>query len=623
MRLRIFLLGAMVLGMAFGSPYGESAEEEIVIKGRYEEAEVEHPTSAVSVLEASEYEGRFATASEIITDAPGVKVTDTGGVGKLQTVSIRGSSAQQVLVLLDGVRMNTAQGGGFDFSTLPVGMIERIEVLRGGASALYGADAIGGVVNIVTKRPAEELSGEWRLSAGSFGTISSDLGFRQRLGRFDYVVSLSHQRTAGDFTFTTVNELERKRINNDSEVSEGLLKLGARLTEELEAALTFEAMSIDRGVPGLGEFQSPTARERDERNIEGLKLTGRGLLWTELEVELDMFRRYNRTRFREPSPPIGYPLDTDNRNTAYGTLLKAESILGERHLASLGLEGRWDSLEDPDYGSPRRESQAVSVGEEVTLLEDRLVGTLAGRVDWIKDDEGRSEREATGRVGLSCELTEWAKVKGNAGESFRPPSFDELYYPEEGYIGGNPELEPEKARNFDLGAELHWSKAMASVTWFRNEIEDSIIFAPVSAFRIEPLNTGEATSEGFEVELQFRPADWFSISGSYTETDARLEETGIRLPGRPEDQATVRAKVEMGETELFCKGLYLGRTNLNMFGSKWLDERMSWDFGVSKRFSEKVMLTAEVKNAFDEDMRDFLDMPLPGRSFFLTFETKL
>ena len=161
------------------------------------------PASYTTVILPEQFASRFRTTEELLSRTPGVSIRRFGGLGQFSTLSIRGSSSEQVLVLVDGVRLNTGEGGSVDFSTIPLDMIERIEVIRGGGTTLYGSDAIGGVVNIVTRKAADKAEARATLTYGSYDTIKGSVTGSGSLGNFSGLLSLTHMQSDGDFAYET------------------------------------------------------------------------------------------------------------------------------------------------------------------------------------------------------------------------------------------------------------------------------------------------------------------------------------------------------------------------------------------------------------------------------------
>ena len=222
------------------------------------------------------------------------------------------------------------------------------------------------------------------------------------------------------------------------------------------------------------------------------------------------------------------------------------------------------------------------------------------------------------KLGLIFNPINYVSLKGNIGRSFRAPSFGELFFPEEGFIGGNPNLKPETSFDFDFGLIFSHPRIGFEINYFRNKIDDLILFVFVSAQRIEPLNVGNAKEQGIETSLVVRPFDFIELFAGYTFLDGELDETGAQLPGRPRNKFDLRAVLKQRYVKLFWETHYVDKIPLTPFpNSQTTDARTTFDVGATGEWW-KLFLTVEVKNLFNNlDVRDALDFPLPGRTVFL------
>ena len=174
--------------------------EPVIVEGSFIKPPLDYPSAFSTVIDLDEFLGEYNTASELLSLSPGVVVRDFGGLGQLKTLSIRGSSNDQVVVLLDGVRLSSPIGGGVDLSTIPIDYIQSIEVIRGGGSALAGSDAIGGVVNLITRKTDEKFFAA-SATYGTFETFKANITGSGNLGELGYFFSYTHLQSEGDFEF--------------------------------------------------------------------------------------------------------------------------------------------------------------------------------------------------------------------------------------------------------------------------------------------------------------------------------------------------------------------------------------------------------------------------------------
>ena len=635
----------------------------------------EAPSSFATVIEVEAHEGERETVAGLLDESVGVQVRHFGGPGQASEITIRGSTGQQVVILLDGVRLNTAQSGTVDLSTIPLATVDRIEVLRGGGGTLAGSGAIGGVVNIVTKRTTGEPQTVGSLSGGSFGTWQGALTHSGRVGPADYGASYSGFTTDGDWKFQSVEtrteaqlpieSRELTRINNDSESHSILLQGAGDLAPGLRLRAMDQLFYVSRGQPGP-DFdsgspnggQSATAHERRARNVASLTVEADGWepLPDDLRLESTLSYLYEQSRFREPAPNIGEPIETrqKNRSAAWRSQASFEADgYGLEHVASLAVDVRYDSLSSREEGFHRRYTTAVRVSDELGLLRSRL--QIVPSVRWERTDD--FGHEWIPHLGLIATPLPWLRFKANGERSYRAPDFDELFFPDKGFIRGNPNLRPEKAWKADVGFELGFEKlwlvedVRLQAAYFYQDIENSIVFQRISPNTIAPTNTNDATVEGFELAGRFGLLGWIEFSANWTHQDAELERPqlanqlddplfdpilqfpGTALPGQADDEYQLRLRVgpQSGLFKLVAERRYTSKIHLSFSESPTLSSRTVYDLsGVvdlaqlwrldSRWFPKKLLASIAVSNVTDEAVRDSVGFPQPGRSLSFGLE---
>ncbi|MFQ5787814.1 MAG: TonB-dependent receptor plug domain-containing protein, partial [Thermodesulfobacteriota bacterium] len=525
---------AFVILLLISSPKSFAQEEKVLEPVIVEETPIKpplnYPSAFSTVIDLEDFSGEYNTTSEILSFSPGVVVRDFGGFGQLKTLSIRGSSNDQVVILLDGVRLNSPLGGGVDLSTIPIDYVDKFEIIRGGASALAGSDAIRGVVNIVTKKTDEPFTS---LSAtyGSFETIIFNVSRAQKIGNLGYFFSYTHAQSNGDFEFKSVNDLTLKRINNEFHSESFLGKIDYDLNGWNIGFLN-EFFYDDRGVPGLGEFQQPDANQKDIRNLTSINIYKEGFIIPNIKFETIIFNRFDQLKFKNPNPTIGIPIDTLSKLYTFGINPRLTWYAPFNQIITVATEFRGDVLRDEDFDNPDRFTYSLFLSDEISLLEDLILINPLVRYDLYKTSAETTTTEDgfSPKLGIIFSPLRFISFKGNVGRSFRAPSFGELFFPEEGFIGGNPNLKPETSFDFDFGFVFSHPRVGFEITYFRNKIDDLILFVFVSAQRIEPQNVGTVTEQGIETSLIVRPFDFIELFAGYTFLDGELEDTGAQLP---------------------------------------------------------------------------------------------
>jgi vitamin B12 transporter len=617
------------------------------------------PSAFTTVIRVDDYRDEVTSVADLLSRTPGVQVRRFGGEGQPAEISIRGSTPAQVVVQLDGVPLNSAQSGGVNLATLPLSLLERIEVSRGGGSVQAGSAAIGGVVNLISRRPGGERRSDASFTGGSFGTYRGSAATAGTVREVEYVFAYDGFGTDGDWEFRRPvvdiggvviepDPLTATRINDAAETQAGLLAAGRDLGERAHLTLRDQVFFESRGQPGLDSGsvgaagQRPNAHERTTRNVLGATLEGEDLSPANVDATLDLWHRFQRTRFRDPDvvPSLGTTIESDDRNQELGTRLGFERefpLLDTQHRASLSLEAAHDALDSDSFENQRRDAGGILLQDDVAVFDDRL--RLVPALRW-ESTEGFGS-EWLPRIGAIATPLPWLRIQGNLERSFRVPNFDELYFPDRGYIRGNPALEPEQAINADVGAKLALPRigpvqdAFLEAAWFHNDIDDSIVFLLVSPSLVEPRNTGAATIDGFEISGGFGVFDWVSLSANYTHLDARIDTNSAPLPGRADDETNVRIEVgppsravrvigevqitseipvsDSGNTILPARTVYDAAISVDLVRLGW------WPAQVPAR---SLLLTLEGTNLADVAVRDAQFFPQPGRSVAVRVETQ-
>lgn len=638
-----FCLFAFLPRLAGAEDYLQTRE--VVVEGDATESR-EKSSAFTTVIHPDRYEDQLMSLPEILSEQVGVFVKSAGGLGQLSTVSIRGSTAEQVSVFLDGIKLNTASGGAVDFSTIPLGGVERIEVIRGGASSRFGSDAIGGVINIVTKQAVAKPEYELKFSGGSFLTLETREGFAKRFGDAGFTFNHTHLSSLGDFPFlsTGVTLPDGSVIGggqtfireHNSFFSEGVLtRVDKPLGENKQFSFVNDFFYTDRDEPGpeiettqLAPANPLQARNKLLRNAAGIRFQ-----WTDMGVPNLTFSflpnyDYQRSHFTDSTPALGGPIDVVSVNQAVGA--KAQWVYGlirphQEHLFTFNYEFRYNRFNDSSSipgaelsGLHTRQTNGFFFQDEISLLKGALYFNPSIR--W--EDASNFGPELAWHMGTVGQPASWVRLKGNVESSFRYPTFDELFFPDQGFIRGNPDLIPETALNFDVGARFLHRWFWVELAYFRNDIDNSIVFVPISAFTIEPLNTGPATAQGMEASLQLEPWEFLEIDGNYTFVSAHFNGTGRQLPGRPRHLANAGVRLKFDPFILFARMQFTSNLPIDFANTRFIPARTIVDVGGTYQWHNHFYVTLEGKNVGNVQTQDSLGFPLPRAQIYASLGYK-
>jgi iron complex outermembrane receptor protein len=581
------------------------------------------PTASATIVSAETFEGEAKDVAALVATAPGVAIQEYGGLGQLATVSIRGSTADGVLVLLDGIPLNTAFGGGVDLSSIPRSWVGRIEVVRGVEGAAYHAGALGGVVNVVTD---SAHAGAWSAegTGGSFETWLASVEGAARAGAWTLFVNAGGDLTSGEYPFTFdrgdgSGAVEVERTNNGAARAGVLAKVGGPAAGGRMDAL-LEVSAGTREIPA----QAPQLdRAVDDWQRDGRALLGARWIRPGIGPGLDLTGRAHLRADRLDVEVAPVPL-THQRGLA-GALEGEVAIAHRAGALHLGVSAGGEAVEADGLGETRsRGAFGGVVADDLTLAGGRLLLSPALRLDAIGSYFG-----ASWKVGGIWRAGGPFAVRASAGRSFRAPSFAELYL-RQGTVDPNPELVPEQGLGADASFGYDGPLGLASVgahaTWY----EDIVVYEPAGPEgRLRPRNVGEALLAGLEAEVATAPVRalaGLSVSTAYTflateNLRAPEQELGKELPHRPRHRLYARAAISPGPVDLHVEAHYVGAQWEDARNVNAIDAVLGWNAGASLRLGRDpvVRVSLEVRNlADDRTLQDPFGNPLPGRMALVT-----
>ncbi|HEX5038422.1 MAG TPA: TonB-dependent receptor, partial [bacterium] len=480
-----------------------------------------------SVITADDLKDRKTDLPEVLEEQAGVAIKRRGGLDDFATVSIRGSTSEQVAVYVDGILLNQGQGGAVNVATIPVDQIERIEIYKGAAPARFQSSSIGGVVNIVTKKAGAGRTTTLGASYGSFNTISGTALQAQRFSTTAYQAGYTFTHSDGDFTFendhgtpfNTADDTVDKRANNDFNRHNLFTKfewapVGAHGHAPLHISFNNQFFREDRGIPGLGTLTSNTANLSTTRDAVSLEFKKREI-WKSLALSLIPFFQYQKQQFSDPFGEIGLGIqDNDDDTFQYGSTLLGEWLWGTHQRFTAALDYRGEQFLPEDFSNTPssgphslRNTVSFALEDEIYLANECLVLNPSIRTEHIFDEQGGAP--STAHHPLSAKLgvkylpwgaAGWLTIKSNVSRSFRIPSFSELFG-DQGTFVGNPNLKPETSFNWDIGAILVKKPVRWEISYYFNSVDDLIQLLQTSQFTIQAQNLSKARIQGVETAV--------------------------------------------------------------------------------------------------------------------------
>jgi iron complex outermembrane receptor protein len=587
---------------------------------------VRAPGAAGTVIEISRYGGELRSVAELLSTAPGVSVHALGGPGQAATLSLRGATADESLVLLDGIPLQGPGGGAVDLSTLPATLLGRMVVSRGVLGAQLGAGALGGAVELVPRAAASRPTGGAEISGGSFGTAQLAADGEAPVGDHGSVLAaVQLDRTGGGFDYARQLTPEIAgspyygftRQNADAKRASGLLRVSGQPSLATELDFIAQGSVGDRGLPGPSTATTPRSRALDAGGVAGVRLRGSA---GEVSWAVRTWGRIDRLELRGAQLfsdcADGAPDCPRRRETSSSARAEAEAALplGEaqrqrlRVLVSGGEE--WIA----GIGSHRRALASASLAYDAQLPGGVALHP-AVRLDHAGTDTGLSPGlTATWRPASAPAL----ELRAGAGLSFRPATFSELYL-DQGAIQPNPELTPERAFSVDAGATLHTGRLTLSAGIFWSRYRDLILYELYPPARVKPFNLGRARIAGVELQALVELPAGFVAEAAYSYLDAvNLREGaqgGHHLSYRPPHRLFGRLARRGDRLEGYLEGNWTSAMPRNQFDTASLPAQLLLNAGFGVRTIGPLWLDVEAKNLLDDQTHeDLFQYPLPGLS---------
>jgi vitamin B12 transporter len=569
--------GAAIAEDAAPPQQPELAREIVVVAARREEP-ASSVTSAVTSYDQDDFDRRHPmTVADVIRETPGAYVLPDGPPGQTTRVFLRGAASNQTLVVIDGIPQNDATAGGFyDFGDLGMTGVERVEVLRGSYSVLYGSEAIGGVVNVTTRRGHGAPSGYVTAQAGSFGTRREEAGVSFGDSKLDFAFAAADSAADGD------------KDREDYRQHDGVGRFGFAFSDALrvDGSLRLAQSSVespyDFATSGVLPTDDNSGRRRQTASSGGT-VTWDTTEWLTFRGTISAFN-VDSTFDNGPDTPPDQRDELDSKNTATdlrGRLEATAALLhqsGAKTRCGLGLDvtAGGESLEQrsvstssfPNFGAPgvstsrsnqttRTKSvftQAQCALPDLGASEDAPVTRNAAVTVGVRhDDNSEFGTESSPYVGGRVDVLQ-TTLRASYGEGFRAPKPAELFDP----FVGNTSLGPETSESVDAGVSRHFfdGALAAGVTWFRLRVDGLIAYDP-STFKIENFSRTETT--GWEYETAAELGAGFKLRGSFTQQNPRDLDTGQPLPNRARRFGSAGLAWESGAWLLSLDGFFSGK----------------------------------------------------------------
>ncbi len=627
MKARYSLTLVLVMLAAFpaaAAPAPQDPAQEVIVTATRMETPTSEVASSTTVITGDELAGSQAdTVYDALRGVEGLDVVRSGGAGKRTSVFIRGAESRHTLVLIDGVEANDPSSAGrtFDFANLSADNIERIEVIRGPQSILYGSDAIGGVINIITKKGAGAPRASLTAEGGSFSTFSGRADLAGAAGSTGYSVSVSALDTEG---ISSANEKDGNSEKDGYENRTVSARLDFTPAENWSAGCTF------RYTDTYSEIDSGGGPGGDDLNNVGDAShavfgahAGFSLLDDAWEQKISVSLADHDRQFRN-DPDEAHP-DEFSRDSYDGSLLTLDwqntVYAGETHTIIAGIEYEEETAESDYYAesggvgftSTFSEESSSTTGlyfSDQVSLKETFFPTLGIRFD----DHNRSGSETTYRLGSAYISRETGTtVRATYGTGFKAPSLFQLYSEY-----GSQDLQPEESTGWDAGIEQSFREAglLLGATYFNNDFENLIDFDMATSTYG---NVASAASSGLELFAVSNATDRLTLTFTYTNTDTEDGSTGEELFRRPKHKADLDIRYSFpGKGQAGISVAYTGeRDDRDGSARITLPSYTLVDISGSYKARENIRIHGRIENLLDEDYEEANGYGTPGISAFI------
>ena len=572
----------------------DSRGDAVVVTATRTPTRADELTSDVTVIDREQLDRAGATLREVMRTVPGVEMSQAGGEGSVMSLFIRGANSDHVLVLVDGVRLGSASLGTTAFENLPLSQIERIEVLRGPASSLYGSGAIGGVVQIFTRSGRGNPGFNFSAGYGSYDTYRLSAGVGREKDGLRYAIQAGGTYTSG---INALRNASNTSFNPDADGYRNANVTG-QLARDLgpgrEVGLRLlysEGRTQFDSIPAVNDF-------RTYSNLNAFSLYGRTRIGERISSQLTVGTSSDdSTSYVSATSQSSIRTVQDQLTWQNDVTLPVGRLLASLETVQQRLSGT------TSFAVTHRDIDSLVLGYQAALGRHHL--QLSGRDDRYDQFGNKNSHYA----GYGFDLAPAIRLTAGTGTAFKAPSFNQLYFP----AFGNPNLLPETARSDEIGLRYSGRAVQVNVVHFRNRIANLIVNAGAP---LRPLNVGQASITGTTLSATSRILDT-DISASVSDQDPRDQATGLLLPRRAERFGNLSA----------ARALFGGKAGVEVYATEARYEdtanlRRMGGYALLNAFFEKPIQRnwsayLRLDNLGDRVYETVRDFNVPGRSVFI------
>lgn len=603
----------------------------IVVTAEREATPAARVSSSVTVLRGDDLRSRgVVTLADALREVPGAAVVSTGSYGGATSLFLRGGESDYVKVLIDGVAVNQA-GGAFNFNALTLDDVDRIEVVRGPVSVLYGTDAVTGVIQIFTRQGRGPLTAAAAIRGGTFGSRRAEASASAGTGRFAWSMAGSRERSDGIYPFNSgwTNDAgagEARYRLSDATILRGALRLGSDtyhyptdaggVPVDSNTVNTHDAATLSLGMdhaldPTLrfsvqGVLHRESTGSRNDRDSPG-DTTGFGYA---SRAEGEMLRRGVEARLTM-SPSAAWSLTTGSE------------VMFDQEIRKPGYTVSNFGFGEDSSETGRTEHTRRNIGTYLQLLlEPSTAWTVTAGVRL--DDNEAFGQFLTTRAGIVRQLGDGFRLRGSFGTAFKTPTLEETYGNSD-FSVGDPGLKPERSRSWEFGVDrdLDGGRWTIGVTWFDQHFRDLVQYAYVGPGQATYFNVAAAKASGADLSLAYRPVSNLALSGTLTLLSTKVTDPGFSTGSGDvfvKGKELIRRPGRSGRVELSWVPVLRARLTGTV---NYVGKRTDVDFGPFPSVRKELLGYATVDLSADITLREAAGTGMPGLALTLRAENAL
>ncbi|WP_333988013.1 TonB-dependent vitamin B12 receptor BtuB [Providencia huaxiensis] len=594
------------------------ADQVVVSANRFEQpiSSILAPVTVVTREDIDHWQSN--TIIDVLRRLPGVDISQSGGMGQQSSLFIRGTESRHVLVLIDGIRLNQAGiSGSSDMSQIPISLVQRIEYIRGARSAVYGSDAVGGVVNIITRRDNDGTTLNAGIGSHSYQNYNGST--QQKIGENTTVTA------AGAYTHTKGFDLAPKEVSPRQYDKDGFLSKSLWLG--VEHQFSSEILAYARAY-GYDNRTSYDVSEYAGVSVDTRKLYSRtyetGLKYHQGKYSSSLMGSYGYSKDYNFDPRKGQYSESANLDESKQYNIQwGNSYLLDKGNISAGIDYQRQSIEPSSYAMINEKQTLNNTGIYLTG-QYAIIDSVTAEAAIRSDHHSEFNWHTTWQSGLSWEFYEGYKLVGSYATAYKAPNLTQLYAYSSSAYGttlGNPSLKPEESKQWEVGVEGTTGPLFWQVNAYHNDIDNLIAYKagnPISSYE----NIGEAEIKGIEWVGEFETGI-LHHQVTYQYVDPRNKKTDKVLERRAKQQVKYQLDWAIDKVDMGLTYQYIGSRYDNDY-SQWPSKRIKlggvslWDLTAAYPITSHLTIRGKIANMFDKDYETAYGYRTAGREYFLT-----